>query len=362
MSNYVGGRKIIFKLVTGSHLFGTSTPESDKDYMGIFLPSPDDFFGIDKAPDEWADNVIDRDEQGRNTDKAVDCKYYSLRKWASNAAKGQPWALEFLFAPQNKWIVSSPEWQSILTRKDYFLSKEGIGGFVGFAKSQVNKSVSKGANLRNIREIMALLEMVKTPNTVKFIDVCHSDSEGQGSYVMIPESLGIHNKRPQHGENTKWQPHEPVAFKTSLSDNGTPCAKIGGKLFNFGSTVKQIRIKLRNIERNYGTRSEDAAQNIYDWKSLYHAYRNLFEVREFLSECKITLPRPPEEIEFLMRVRNKDVSAIEGYEDHFAEGMDEINTVLKPLSPLPSRPAWDRINKLVRRIQHNHIKIISLIR
>lgn len=34
--------KILVKAVAGSHLFGTNTEKSDKDFKGVFLPSADD--------------------------------------------------------------------------------------------------------------------------------------------------------------------------------------------------------------------------------------------------------------------------------------------------------------------------------
>jgi len=34
--------KCIVEMVFGSHLYGTDTPESDKDYKGVFMPARDD--------------------------------------------------------------------------------------------------------------------------------------------------------------------------------------------------------------------------------------------------------------------------------------------------------------------------------
>ena len=35
-------KNFIIKSVFGSHLYGTDTPESDRDYKGIFIPSMED--------------------------------------------------------------------------------------------------------------------------------------------------------------------------------------------------------------------------------------------------------------------------------------------------------------------------------
>lgn len=37
---------IVLKVRTGSHLFGTNTPESDTDYEGVFMPPAEVVFGL----------------------------------------------------------------------------------------------------------------------------------------------------------------------------------------------------------------------------------------------------------------------------------------------------------------------------
>ena len=38
--------KVIFKAITGSHLYGTNMPESDKDVRGVFIPTEEFYLGF----------------------------------------------------------------------------------------------------------------------------------------------------------------------------------------------------------------------------------------------------------------------------------------------------------------------------
>jgi hypothetical protein len=45
-------RNKIFEIRVGSHLFGTSTPESDEDYFGVFMPGPELLYGFQRC-ERW---------------------------------------------------------------------------------------------------------------------------------------------------------------------------------------------------------------------------------------------------------------------------------------------------------------------
>ena len=71
----------ILKIRTGSHLYGTNTPESDEDFSGIFIDSEDYYFGIKKRENDELDfSVESKDERGKNTSEAEDYKLYEIKK------------------------------------------------------------------------------------------------------------------------------------------------------------------------------------------------------------------------------------------------------------------------------------------
>jgi hypothetical protein len=113
---------------------------------------------------------------------------------------------------------------------------------------------------------------------------------------------------------------------------------------------------LKELEGRYGTRSNAAAKEGIDVKSLMHAYRLLFEAEEFLITGSISLPLKKEDIEFLteIRLRNPNILAM----DHFkliTEKIDYLENKKVPLSPLPKSPNHKKINKFCMEMTEKHL-------
>ena len=109
----MANRKIIFKARVGSHLYGTNRPESDEDFLGVFLPSTDDLLRLQECPREMTENKK-VSEGDRNTKGDIDCKYFSLKQFLKLAGEGQSIALELFFVPKEHTITMEPEWLQIL--------------------------------------------------------------------------------------------------------------------------------------------------------------------------------------------------------------------------------------------------------
>ena len=61
---------------------------------------------------------------------------YTLRKWARLAAKGNPSALHFLFAPLE---FTTDIWRQVSARPELFLAKGHVKPFLGFADDQMKR-------------------------------------------------------------------------------------------------------------------------------------------------------------------------------------------------------------------------------
>lgn len=96
--------KIIYKIKSGSHLYGINTPLSDEDYLGIYLNTPEELFGLHNS-EILEDNIVSKQENGRNDKDAIDCKYYELRKFIKLAVNNNPTILEMLFATPENIII-----------------------------------------------------------------------------------------------------------------------------------------------------------------------------------------------------------------------------------------------------------------
>lgn len=145
----------ICKIMVGSHLYGTNGPNSDTDYYGVFLPHRKDLLALKPYPSEISESVK-RSEGLRNPAGDVDCKFFSLAKFMTLAAEGQPGQLELLFAKDFHHVVPPADaWKRIISQRHIFLSRRAILPFIGFAESQAHKAVIKGENLDRIQRIVA---------------------------------------------------------------------------------------------------------------------------------------------------------------------------------------------------------------
>ena len=324
-------RKIIFECRVGSHLYGTNRPESDEDFLGVFLPSADDMFSLENCPGEWAMN--EKLSTGpRNAQGDTDRKYYSVQKFLKLLGQGQPWALEMLFAPGDMWVTATVEWARIRNAREMFLSQNSIQPFIGFAKAQAYKATLKGDNLNLIRRLIDAIGAYDMSKTVEDI----IGDKSKETYVIT--KVIFFNERL----DVEQSQYRPGVFMD--------CIVIAGRKFEFTKKLKDVRNQLKELENRYGTRSEAAAEHGYDFKSLLHAYRLLGEAEELLSTGKMTLPRPPEQVELLKKIRAGEYEA-----DFFQEIEDKLTEIRKFDSPLPKNVNWSKINELCKDRLTQHL-------
>jgi hypothetical protein len=313
----INGRKVIFKARVGSHLYGTNRPESDEDFIGVFMPLPEDLLGLSPKQQEIKDSI--KVSNGpRNSAGDVDCKYYSLNKFLKLATEGQSCAIELFFAEP---IIEEPEWVQIKEfAKEKIFSQNSIKPFVGFALAQAHKSVIKGGNLNKIRRILqGITDHIPHYNTDKGpLVVADIIDTSDDAFCTI---FG-----------------EEVIIKTA--EKGAKVVEIAGRMYDINLPVKRFRNSLEKLEETYGSRSEIAAENGIDLKSLYHAYRLISEAKEFIMTGHITFPRP--DAEFLKTISaglwNVDYGeAIQRDLDHLRE--------LEKTSSLRNKPDYSAVDK-----------------
>lgn len=319
-------RKIIFETKVGSHLYGTNRPDSDDDFLGVFMSSTEDILSLQNPPSEWTMDVKLSSGE-KNTKGDVDRKYFSLQKFLKLAAQGQSGPLEMLFSPENLWSTSSPEWKWILQHRNLFVSKNSITPIIGFATAQAHKATLKADNLNYIRLIITKIKDRVFLNNNPIIDSLIR-KVGEGWELL----------------------EEPI--ETWTDQKGMFHIRIAGRSWPVTANVKLMYRHLIELEGKYGSRSEAAAQEGYDYKSLMHAYRLIFEAKEMLTTGSISLPRPPDEVAFLKNVRGGLYKA-----DYF----EEIETMLtelrqiKEASSLPETVNMGKIETLCQDMLYIHL-------
>jgi hypothetical protein len=253
-------RNTVLRTVTGSHLYGTNTPESDHDEAGIFVPDQDYVIGTKRCEQvEVKSNSSDSGK--RNGPEDSDVVLYSLPKFIHLASGCNPNIIELLFS--SSYLILSPVGETLVAERHLFLSQLVRKTFVGYAKAQMAKLTTKKDRLDAIN---------KTRNRVT--DLIDSAPDERLFYEGLP-----------------W----PIEVKGQSSVY---------KVYEKGRDVLEVRDDLSHLEDEYGLRTKSVEQFGYDTKFAMHIFRLLWEALILLETGKLAFPFTGSTLNFLMDVRS----------------------------------------------------------
>jgi len=172
---------LIYNVLTGSRAYGTSNPDSDYDYRGIFALPVLERIRLTQLPEEVSGDPT-----------RPDLTYYELAKFLRLAADCNPNIIELLFMPQDCIQVCTPAMQLVLDNRAAFVSTKAYHTFSGYAYAQIEKMRGQNKFVNNPQPV----EHPKRENFCRFI--------GRGS--MVSETA----------------PCRPRPYAEALSDNGYP--------------------------------------------------------------------------------------------------------------------------------------------
>jgi predicted nucleotidyltransferase len=134
-ANYPGQENgIVALFASGSRLYGTFRPESDTDYAGVYVESPQEVLGLHRREHFTHSSG---DNNSKNTSDDEDLNFHSLRHWVAKATQGNPTMIEFAFAPIN---LDNNVWTTmIVPYVGDFLCRKQINHFLGYADSQYKR-------------------------------------------------------------------------------------------------------------------------------------------------------------------------------------------------------------------------------
>lgn len=112
-------------VLSGSRLYGTDTPQSDRDYRGFIVPPFEYLVGLSKF-----------DHQ---TIREPDSVIYSIRRFFELLLKGDPGTLEILFAPEYNIIEKTGIGHTVIHNRSIFVSKQFSRRIRGYAQSEWRK-------------------------------------------------------------------------------------------------------------------------------------------------------------------------------------------------------------------------------
>jgi uncharacterized protein len=299
----------IITIETGSHLYGMSTPESDHDYMGVFLPPVDYIFGL-KNVEQVNCGFYSKNEKGKNTKEAIDYIIYDIRKYIKLALGCNPNIIELLFVNEKNIKIINSKGRILLENKKNFLSKVAYNKFMGYAQAQRKKMIVKKDTYNNLKRFQNFINNLD----IKF-DNCYLEN-------VLDVVLGKEYQKS----------YKLTAKGISVGDIFIPV-----NIF-----IKRARKIVNNRCEKIGNREELYSKYSYDVKFASHAIRLLTQGIELLSTGNIEFPLRNKNL--LLDIRKGKYTLEEV--TNMAIEYENIMRSFKDKNVLPEKCNYDKIEKL----------------
>lgn len=298
---------ILFETTFGSHIYGTSTPQSDRDLKGIYQASYRDII-LDQVHDSIVTTTRTDISPGvRNQSSDTDIEYKELRKFINDAIAGQTYALDMLYTPAPFWTRHSQTWLDIVHARRSFLSKQ-MRSFLGYIRQQTGKYAMKGTRMSAI------------VSTVEYLEKC-------------PPKQLLHEV---------WDGLLKNEFVRIQDQTTQPMLEVLGK--KYPGTIR-VGLVLENLQRFYtefGARSRQALVNEgVDWKAISHAYRACYQLIDIATQYEIVFPL--KQAAYVRTIKLGQVSYRDVVQEELPQLMDQAIDRLQT-STLPEvvdRSYWD---------------------
>ncbi|AKU42749.1 hypothetical protein QL01_92 [Escherichia phage QL01] len=258
----------------GSHLYGTSTPESDVDFKEIFVPHPRDIL-LGTAMNHT--NLNTNNTASKNTKDDVDHELYSLKYFFKLAAEGETVALDMLHTPPEMVVKSDlPDvWKFIQDNRSRFYTTN-MKAYLGYVRKQASKYGVKGSRLAALRGVLAIVNQIPE----QWVDY----QEGIPDRLRRTKVEDIKHRLPEN-EFCEWVFHNhektgPQTFYTVL-----------GRKYQTTLSLIELKQSLNKLDAEYGERARKAEANEgIDWKALSHAYRAGYQLLEIYQTGDLVFP------------------------------------------------------------------------
>jgi predicted nucleotidyltransferase len=293
----------ILELITGSHLYGTNTPESDQDFVGVFIADKKYYIGLN-AVKEVDLSTVSKTADGKNDADAIDKKFFELRNFIRLAADGNPNVIELLYPSHSSILFRNEFGKELIANAHLFPSLLVRQKFIGYAISQMKKSAVKPDNFFDLKAFSEIYSSVLDKK--RLIEMQYIDSR-------ITPLIKFHKDH----------------------------ASIGGLNFNLNVKMSSVYNSITTRLSKASHRQELWLRHGVDTKFLMHTLRLVFEGKELLETGRITFPLAQREL--LLKVRNGEVELKEVHEmiEHYKNELEDFRGIV------PATPDFDKIESLL---------------
>lgn len=266
--------RTVMKGYFGSHLYGTSTPESDVDFKEIFIPHPRDII-MGRAMNHT--NMNTNNTATKNSKDDIDHELFSLKYFFELASTGETVALDMLHTPSNLVVKSDlPDvWKFIQDNRSRFYTTD-MKSYLGYVRKQAAKYGVKGSRLADLRKVIDIIRDIP--------EWKHEDKPKQKGLNERWKVQDIKDKLPL-GEFLEW---------TTFVDHKSGeqhFYNVLGRKFQTTITIHEMKHSLMKLWDEYGERARKAEANEgIDWKALSHALRAGFQLKEIYETGDLQFP------------------------------------------------------------------------
>ena len=265
---------VIYVTKSGSHLYGTSTPVSDTDYLGLFLPSKRSLL-LKTAPEHLV--FTTGTANSKNSVDDIDITLWSVHKFLSQLVAGETGSYDLLFSMNSAPELFTPT--SIIIH-DYALQhllSKNVNSFIAFALGQSERYGIKGSRYKELYTFTAWLS-----NTLQRMHPNYGT-------LTIANQMGV---LVNHIDNHKYK---YIKLVRAPEPKGTNQHELIDYLEvldkKHANTITMATLLSRTHEKlHYAGNRTKAATDGTDWKSLSSAARVVAEVHELLTTGAITFP------------------------------------------------------------------------
>ena len=301
-------RKILYKVESGSKMYGTTTSESDTDYTSVFLPTSYDLLSLQTC------EFIDQSSKGakeyrRNTNQDIDNQMHSISRYLHLVLHGNPNLTEMLFAKNP--IIEDPRFRVIKNNYSKLISKNCYNSFTGFAISQKKKLEYKSKRFIQLEKAIDYMQKTYTPD--ELVDT--KAQMGGGVAAWLNENLTEYKGKKNNRES-----------------------------FHSGLPISVIYEKINYEYENYGWRVHtDSFQRLnYDCKFGAHSVRLLVESEQLLLNGFIEFPFSGQAYNDIMSIRKGEVNIEDFYK--LCTMYEDRNRIALEKTKLQSTPDFKYAN------------------
>lgn len=311
--------KTIIKMNFGSHLYGTDTDQSDRDYKGVFLPSLEDCV-LNRIPRSI--NSSTKLGTGKNSADDIDEEMYSLQYFLRLALNGEMIVIDMIHAPMSAIIETTETWERLHAHRRRFYSKN-LARYLGYIRKQTAKYSIKGSRLKAMEEVIKVL----------------NGFEDKGKLVLAWNDLPINDycSMIENPKENRWRHYQ--------------CC---GKQLHETMTISHAKNIIQNTYNRYGERAERAKRNEgIDWKAVSHAFRAGLQLEEIYTTRNLIFPL--QEANFIRNIKmGKYHYMDDGIGDKLEALLKRVETLAKN-SDLPKQVSstwFDRFLLEQYKIEH----------